>query len=86
MLRSGKVEVAVIFRYHETEPEPPGVRLHHLLDDPVYVLSPREERSLAALRDATWIAGCERAAATCCPCAPTPGSLRGSATAPTIWS
>ena len=60
LLRTGKVEVAIIFRYDETEPEPPGVRLHHLLDDPVYVLSPRQEPSLAALRDATWIAGCER--------------------------
>src|SRR2546421_2877410 len=60
LLRTGKVEVAVIFRYAETEPEPPGVRLHHLLDDPVYVLSARRERGLAALRDATWIAGCER--------------------------
>ena len=26
------------------------------------------------------------AAATCCPCAPTPDSIRGSATAPTTWS
>ena len=43
LLRTGKVEVAVIFRYDETEPEPPGVRLHHLLDDPVYVLSTRRE-------------------------------------------
>jgi molybdate transport repressor ModE-like protein len=60
LLRAGKVEVAIIFRYDETEPEPAGVRLHHLLDDPVYVLSTRRERGLAALRDATWIAGCER--------------------------
>ena len=60
LLRTGKVEVAVIFRYEETEPEPPGVRLHHLLDDPVYVLSTRRERGLATLRDATWIAGCDR--------------------------
>jgi DNA-binding transcriptional LysR family regulator len=60
LLRTGKVEVAVIFRYEETEPEPPGVRLHHLLDDPVYVLSPRPEGGLDTLRDATWIAGCER--------------------------
>jgi DNA-binding transcriptional LysR family regulator len=36
------------------------VRLHHLLDDRVYVLSTRRERGLATLRDATWIAGCER--------------------------
>jgi DNA-binding transcriptional LysR family regulator len=60
LLRTGKVEVAIIFRYDETEPELPGVRLHHLLDDRVYLLSTRRERGLAALRDATWIAGCER--------------------------
>ena len=60
LLRAGKVEVAIIFRYDETEPEPPGVRLHHLLDDPVYVLSKRRERGLGTLREATWIAGCER--------------------------
>ena len=47
LLRTGKVEVAIIFRYDETEPEPAGVRLHHLLDDPVYVLSTRRERGLA---------------------------------------
>src|SRR4051794_9937945 len=57
LLRTGKVEVAIIFRYDETEPEPAGVRLHHLLDDPVYVLSTRRERGLPALRDETWIGG-----------------------------
>jgi DNA-binding transcriptional LysR family regulator len=60
LLRAGKIDVAVIFRYDETEPEPDGVRLHHLLDDPVYLLSRGRGRTLAALRDATWIAGCER--------------------------
>src|SRR5918912_1327547 len=55
-----KADGAIIFRYDETEPEPPGVRLHHLLDDPVYVLSTRREPGLAALRDATWVAGCQR--------------------------
>src|SRR6186997_3038700 len=60
LLRTGKVEVAIIFRYDETEPEPAGVRLHHLLDDPVFLLSTKRERGLAALSDATWIAGCER--------------------------
>jgi DNA-binding transcriptional LysR family regulator len=60
LLRAGKVEVAIIFRYDETEPEPSGVRLHHLLDDTVYVLSKQRELGLDALRDATWIAGCER--------------------------
>jgi DNA-binding transcriptional LysR family regulator len=59
-LRAGRVDVAVIFRYDETEPEPDGVRLHHLLDDPVYLLTRRRGRTLAALGDETWIAGCER--------------------------
>jgi DNA-binding transcriptional LysR family regulator len=60
LLRTGRVEVAIIFRYDETDPEPAGIRLHHLLDDPLYLLSTRRERTLAALRDATWIAGCDR--------------------------
>jgi DNA-binding transcriptional LysR family regulator len=60
LLRTGQVEVAVIFRYDETEPEPEGVRLHHLLEDPVYLLSTRQHRGLGALRNATWIAGCDR--------------------------
>src|SRR5438270_8290593 len=60
LLRTGKIEVAIVSRYAETDPEPAGVRLHHLLDDPVFVLSTRRERGLATLREATWIAGCER--------------------------
>jgi DNA-binding transcriptional LysR family regulator len=60
LLRAGRIDVAVIFRYDETEPEPDGVRLHHLLDDPVYLLTTRRRQTLAALRDATWIAGCDR--------------------------
>src|SRR5690349_15842716 len=60
LLRTGRIDVALIFRYDETEPELPGVRLHHLLDDPVYLLAKRRHRSLSALHDETWIAGCER--------------------------
>lgn len=60
LLRAGKVDVAVIFRHDETEPEPDGVRLHHLLDDPEYLLTTRRGDRLATLNDATWIAGCER--------------------------
>ncbi|GAA4452360.1 LysR family transcriptional regulator [Phytohabitans houttuyneae] len=60
LLRAGRIDVAIIFRYDETEPEPEGIRLHHLLDDPVYLLSTRRGRDLATHRDATWIAGCER--------------------------
>jgi len=43
-----------------TEAEEPGIRLHHLLDDSVYVLSTRPTGKLATLRDETWIAGCDR--------------------------
>src|SRR5438552_13214418 len=60
LLRAGKVDVAIIFRYDETEPEPENVRLHHLLDDPLYLLSTRRVREFGTLCDATWIAGCER--------------------------
>lgn len=60
LLRAGTIDVAIIFRYDETAPEPDGVRLHHLLDDPVYLLSTQPGHTLATLRDATWIAGCER--------------------------
>ena len=60
LLRSGKIDVAIIFRYDDTEPEPEDVRLHHLFDDPLYLLSTRDGDTLASLRDATWIAGCDR--------------------------
>ncbi|GLY34229.1 LysR family transcriptional regulator [Amycolatopsis sp. NBRC 101858] len=60
LLRTGRIDVAIIFRYDDTEPEPPDVRLHHLLDDPLYVLSTSPGQTLPALRDATWIAGCDR--------------------------
>lgn len=60
LLRAGKIDVAVIFRYDESDPEPEGVRLHHLLDDQLYLLSTRRIHKLAALGDATWVAGCER--------------------------
>jgi DNA-binding transcriptional LysR family regulator len=60
LLRTGRIDVAIIFRYDRTEAEPSGVRLHHLLDDPLYLLSTHRRRKLPALRDATWIAGCDR--------------------------
>jgi DNA-binding transcriptional LysR family regulator len=60
LLRTGKLDVAIIFRYDDTDPEPEGVRLHYLLDDPLYLLSTRGGHTLATMRDATWIAGCDR--------------------------
>ena len=53
LLRTGKVEVAIIFRYDDSEEEPSGIRLRHLLDDPMYLLSHRRTRGhLLALCDA----------------------------------
>ncbi|GIF46654.1 DNA-binding transcriptional LysR family regulator [Asanoa ferruginea] len=60
LLRAGKVDVAVVFRYAESPPEEEGIRLLHLLDDPTYLLGPHENDTLAAHRDARWVAGCER--------------------------
>ncbi|HEX2300493.1 MAG TPA: LysR family transcriptional regulator [Pseudonocardiaceae bacterium] len=60
LLRTGKIDVAIIFRYDDTEPEPEDIRLHHLLDDPLYLLSTQRGQTLSTLRDATWIAGCDR--------------------------
>ena len=85
LLRTGKIDVAIVFRYDETEPEPSGVRLHHLLDDPLYVLSRDRRAELAGLRDATWIAGSIVAVVTWFRCAPPRATNRGSATRPTTW-
>jgi DNA-binding transcriptional LysR family regulator len=60
LLRAGMTDVAIIFRYGDTESEPDDVRLHHLLDDPLYLLSTQPDQTLDDLRDATWIAGCDR--------------------------
>lgn len=65
LLRNGSIDVAIIFRYADTESEPAGVRLHHLVEDPLYLLSTRPVRKtgdlrMSDLRDETWIAGCER--------------------------
>jgi molybdate transport repressor ModE-like protein len=60
LLRTGKVELAIIFRYADADDEPPGIRLHHLLDDPMYLLANRRVRGLASQRNAPWVAGCER--------------------------
>src|SRR5215211_8025140 len=38
LLRTGRVEVAIVFRYEDAEDEVPGIRLHYLLDDPMYLL------------------------------------------------
>ena len=59
-LRAGQVDVALIFRYDDTPPEDGSIRLVHLLDDPLFLLTTGGGSTLAAHRDAPWIAGCER--------------------------
>ena len=60
LLRAGHLEVALIFRYDDTDPEEDGVRLTHLLDDPLYLLTTGGGTTLADHEDSPWIGGCER--------------------------
>jgi len=61
MLRSGHVDIALIFRNADTpSDENEGFRLTHLLDDPVYLISDRADQRLADHRDSAWVGGCDR--------------------------
>lgn len=60
MLRAGYVDVAVVFRYDDTEPEDDGIRLLHLMDDPSYLVTSGRTGTLASHRDSRWIGGCDR--------------------------
>jgi len=60
MLRAGQVDVALIFRYDERAAEEDGIRLVHVLDDPVFLLSTTGGARIVDHRDAMWIAGCTR--------------------------
>jgi len=60
MLRSGRVDIAVIFRHADTPLEEEGFRLTHLLDDPLYLISQQPDPRLVDQRDAAWVGGCER--------------------------
>jgi DNA-binding transcriptional LysR family regulator len=57
LLRDGQVDAAIIFRYDDTTPD--GLRVTHLFDDPMYVLSLEPGQTLQDHRDSAWIAGCE---------------------------
>ncbi len=59
-LRTGHVDVAIIFRYDDTTPEDDTVHLTHLLDDPLYLLTTGGGTTLADHAGTPWIAGCER--------------------------
>src|SRR5919202_1697635 len=76
MLRSGHVDIALIFRHADTPLEEEGFRLTHLLDDPVYLISQQPNQRLEDHRDSAWIGGCERCRAAlvsaCARCGFTP--------------
>lgn len=57
MLRDGRLDAAIIFRYDDTVPD--GVRVSHLFDDPMFLLSLVPGQTLLDHRDSPWIAGCE---------------------------
>jgi DNA-binding transcriptional LysR family regulator len=57
LLRAGKVDAALIFRYDDTTPD--DIRATHLFDDPMHLLSLEPGQTLRDHRDSAWIAGCE---------------------------
>lgn len=60
LLRAGRIDVALIFRYADTPREDDGLRLTHLLDDPIYLITDEPGQTIADHRDSTWIGGCAR--------------------------
>ncbi|KFU75849.1 DNA-binding transcriptional regulator, LysR family [Amycolatopsis lurida] len=60
MLREGRIDVALIFRYADTPREERGLRLVHLLEDPIYLLTSEPGQTIADHRESTWIGGCAR--------------------------
>ena len=69
MLRSGHVDVALVFWDAGTPLEDEEFRLTHLLDDPLYLISDRPNPRLEDHRDSAWVGGCERCrAATIAAC------------------
>lgn len=60
MLRHGKIDIALVFRYPDAPMEEDGFRLVHVGDDSIYLLSRRSGDSLANHRHSAWIGGCER--------------------------
>ncbi|MEQ7005301.1 LysR family transcriptional regulator [Actinopolymorpha sp. B17G11] len=68
MLRSGEVDVALVFRHGDDPDEgsDSDLRLAHLLDEAIYVVTRKGSRSdgprtdVATFADESWVAGCER--------------------------
>jgi hypothetical protein len=50
-LRTGHMDVALIFRYADTPADAQDVRLVHLLDEPIYLVSRQARDTVTAYRD-----------------------------------
>ena len=59
LLRSGRVDIALIFRDADTPLEEEGFRLTHVLDDPLYLVSDQPHPRLEDHRYSAWVGGCE---------------------------
>lgn len=60
MLRHGEVDLAVLFQYVDAPVEDDDLRLVHLGDDPVHLISRQAGDGLAQHRHSPWIGGCDR--------------------------
>jgi DNA-binding transcriptional LysR family regulator len=60
MLRSGHVDIALVFRDADSPIEEDEFRLNHLLDDPLYLVSNQPDQRLEDHRNSAWVGGCER--------------------------
>jgi DNA-binding transcriptional LysR family regulator len=60
MLRHGEIDIALVFRHSGAPADEPGVRLTHLADEPIFLLSLDPDDVLANHSDAAWIGGCDR--------------------------
>jgi DNA-binding transcriptional LysR family regulator len=60
MLRHGDIDVALVFRHADAPLDAEGVRLTHIGDDSIYLLSLRPDDALTDHRESAWIGGCDR--------------------------
>ena len=60
MLRHGDVDVALVFSLAEEPAEDDGVRLVHVADDSINLISLHPDDALANHRESPWIGGCSR--------------------------
>jgi hypothetical protein len=86
MLRSERVDIALIFRDANTPIEEEEFRLTHLLDDPLYLVSEQPHPRLEDHRDSAWVGGCERCRAAAISACERAASRRASPTTATTRS